>query len=146
MYKQKPQFGKKKPRYLFAINQYDNYRCSKCPRCKKNMAIRKFALLIHIDEFGILNLGKSCRYCSKCEFIIVHKNDLESILAYTMEQRDPSVIGNEYFVFGTVDLEKWKESCYEKPATMDDLLKSSSDFKEYVDLKLQGGWMPPPTI
>jgi hypothetical protein len=38
--------------------------------------MRKFPLLIHMDGYGLLNLGKTCRYCAKCEFIIAHQDQL----------------------------------------------------------------------
>ena len=64
--------GKLPPRYLFILNPYTDARFSKCPRCERPTHLRKFALFILIDDWGPLVLGKTCRYCTRCELIIAH--------------------------------------------------------------------------
>lgn len=95
--------GKMPPRYSFILNQYPTERLSKCPKCNKATYPRKFALFIHIDKWGPLVLGKTCKYCSKCELIIAHQDELESQLAYNFSRLAPEVIGNDYLVMGTMD-------------------------------------------
>jgi hypothetical protein len=79
----KTKIGKLPPRYKFILNEYPGERLSKCPLCKKPTHERKFALLIHIDEWGLMVFGKTSKYCSKCELIIVHQHELEAELAYS---------------------------------------------------------------
>ena len=69
--------GKLPPRYTFILNPYQDTRLSKCTICRKPTHMRKVALLIHIEEWGLLALGKTCRYCSHCELIIAHRDELE---------------------------------------------------------------------
>jgi hypothetical protein len=85
--------GKLPSRYSFILNPYKNVRLSKCPRCQKPTHMRKFALLIHVDEWGLLALGKTCRYCTRCELIIAHKDELEDELVGVFERHAPEVIG-----------------------------------------------------
>ncbi|NJK76213.1 MAG: hypothetical protein HC942_22210 [Microcoleus sp. SU_5_6] len=105
MAKSKTYIGKLKPRYSFILNQYPDFRASKCtnPKCQKLTHLRKFALFIFIEGVGPIILGKTCRYCSKCELIIAHQDELEAELALNLQKIAPQAIGNEYFVVGTFD-------------------------------------------
>ena len=38
--------GKLSPKYSFVLNEYSDYRVSKCPKCNHNTFRRKFPLLI----------------------------------------------------------------------------------------------------
>jgi hypothetical protein len=99
----KKRIGKLPPRYSFILNPYADVRLSKCPRCQKLTHLRKFALFIHIDKWGPMALGKTCRYCSRCELIMAHKDELEAQLEHSFSQIAPEVIGNEYLVLGTIE-------------------------------------------
>ena len=92
--------GKLSPRFTFILNPYKHARLSRCPLCQRPTHMRKFALLIHIEHGGFLALGKTCRYCSPCELIIAHQDELEDELVRTFEERAPEIIGNQYNVFG----------------------------------------------
>lgn len=96
----KRHLGKLPPRYKFILNRYEYERLSKCPLCKKQTHERKFALFVHIDEWGPMVMGKTCKYCSPCEMIIAHQHELESDMAYAFSRLAPEVIGNEYLVMG----------------------------------------------
>ena len=99
--------GKLPPRYSFILNPYTDVRLSKCPRCQKPTHLRKFALFIHIDAWGPMALGKTCRYCSRCALIMAHQDELEAQLAHSFSQIAPEFIGNEYLVLGTIDKKVW---------------------------------------
>ena len=86
-----PKNGQLPERYSFLLNPYTDTRLSKCPRCEKPTHPRKFALFIHIEQWGPLTLGKTCRYCSTCELIIVHQDELEAQLAQTFSQLAPEM-------------------------------------------------------
>ncbi len=142
MAKKRTQPGKLPPRYLFALNQYAETRWSKCPKCHGLTYMRKFPLLIHIDGFGLLTLGKTCRYCAKCEFIIAHQNDLEHVMTEIFSESHPEVVGNEYFVIGTVDKKAWQESL-DEPMKPEDIWIHTADIKKRMTLGYEpGGWGP----
>jgi len=105
--------------------------------------MRKFPLLIHIDGFGLLTLGKTCRYCPKCELIIAHQDGLEHVMAEVFSESNPDVIRNQYFVIGTVEKKAWQEGMI-APMKLEDIRDRTADIKEYLVLGYEpGGWLPP---
>ena len=144
MSRKKPKrIGKLPPRYSFALNPHKDTRVSKCPRCSRLTNARKFPLFIHVDDWGPIVLGKTCRYCPRCEFIIVHQDELERELARFFEQHGPDPIGNDYFVLGTVSLKAWKDGLQGKKGDLDHMLEHFSDFKKRLKLEMErGGWGP----
>ena len=134
--------GKLKPRYSFILNPYPDYRASKCPNCEKLTHMRKFALFIFIEGAGGVILGKTCRYCSKCELIVVHQNELEAELALNLQKVAPQAIGNEYFVVGTFDKKVWQRRLEnEETGVSSELFSNLADFKKVLDLNYEpGGW------
>ncbi len=138
----KPRIGKLPPRYLFALNPHANYRASRCPECDGLTYPRKFALLIHAEPHYPLAMGFTCRYCPKCELIIAYQDELEAQLAALFQERDSSVMGNDYFVLGTVDLKAWQASL-SAPKPIAEILEHAADFKTYVTIEyFPGGWYP----
>lgn len=134
-------FGKLKPRYSFILNKYDDFRASKCIKCDKPTFLRKFALLIHIDDGGLITLGKTCRYCAKCELIVVHKDELEAELIHKFETLKPKIIDNDYLILGTVEKKFWQQQLIKPSANLVEILKHTADFKKYLDFKYQpAGW------
>ena len=133
--------GKLSPRYAFALNPFKDARFSHCPKCKGVMNMRKFALFIHVDGWGPLSLGKTSRYCPRCELMIVHQDELEEQLCNFFDQYSPELIGNDYFVLGTVRLKAWKEGLRGTKLNLEQISERVSDFKKYVELKVdRGGW------
>ncbi len=140
--KNKGKIGGLPPRYLFALNPFEDYRATKCPNCTQPTRARKFALLIHVDPENLIALGKTCRFCPKCELIIAHQNELEGLLAAMFEQRDPSVIGNDYLVLGTMDRKAWRQGLHQ-PKTITEMLPFVAAFKGYRTIEQEpGGWFP----
>lgn len=136
----KTRLGKLKPRYTFILNPYPNERISTCTNCRKPTHPRKFPLVIGVEDFGILTLGKTCRYCAKCEIITAHQHELEHELAYNFETRAPELIGNPYFVIGTMDKKQWQKSLTD-PVAQKEAFDYMADFKEVLDLVIEpGGW------
>src|SRR5438270_12499446 len=95
--------GQLPPRYSFALNPHKEMRCTKCPQCEQPMRLCKFALLIGVEDYGMLVLGKTCRFCPRCEFIIAHQGELEALLAASFAAHAPEVISNDYYMIGTAD-------------------------------------------
>ncbi len=139
----KTKIGKLTARYSFILNQYPEERLSKCPLCKRLTHERKFPLFIHIDQGGLIVLGKTCKYCARCELIIAHQHELEAELANKFSQISPEVIGNEYLVIGTMEKKFWERGLQGDRSEPEDQLKHIADFKKVYDLKIEpGGWYP----
>ncbi len=137
------QVGKLTPRYSFLLNPYSDVRLSKCPRCERLTHLRKFALFVHVEGWGPLVLGKTCRYCTPCELIMAHRDELEAELA-----RGPAPIsshgpGSGYLVLGTVKRKEWQKGLEGDGRRLEDMLEHMADFKQYFDLHVEpGGWRP----
>ena len=139
----KRRIGSLPPRYSFILNPYSDIRLSKCPQCDRPTHQRKFALLIHVEGWGPLALGKTCRYCARCELIMAHQDELEAQLAHSFSQIAPEVIGNEYLVLGTIDKKVWQEGLAGGGGELGEMLKHVADFKRVLKLEVEpGGWYP----
>jgi hypothetical protein len=44
-----------------------------------------------------------------CDLLLAHKHELEHLLTELFRQADPSVIGNNYLIIGTVEKSSWRE-------------------------------------
>lgn len=144
MSKRRERVGKLPPRYKFMLNPFVDTRLSSCPKCERLTYPRKFPLLLHVGGFGLMTLGKTCKYCPRCELIMCHQDELEGELYLSFGKLKPEVIGSEYFVLGTVERKTWKQGLADpRGLTLDGLLEHASDFKKYVDLEFDpGGWRP----
>jgi hypothetical protein len=137
-----PRIGKLPPRYRFFLNPYTEYRFSSCPRCHAKMHQRKLPLVIHIDPLHLIALNKTCRYCPGCEVLIVHQNELESILAAMFAERWPHDLGNAYLVLGTMERADWKEGMRVEPSPADAFARMH-DFREHLNFVVQpANWYP----
>ena len=135
--------GKLPPRYSFILNPHAGTRLSKCPLCEKLTYPRKFAFFIHVDGWGPMALGKTCKYCSRCELIMMHQDELEAELAYGFSKFSPEVIGNEYIVLGTIERKVWQAGVRGSGTEFGEVLKHTADFKRVYDLEYDpGGWYP----
>jgi hypothetical protein len=131
------------PKYSFILNQYSDEPLSKCPLCHRPTHKRKFALLMHIDQWGLMVMGKTCKYCSPCELIISHKHELESELSYKFSTIAPEMIGKKYLVIGTVEKNIWQKGLKGNLPRLEEILEHSADFEKVHTLELEkGGWYP----
>jgi len=138
----KDRFGKLPPKYSFALNPHSDIRFTRCPKCHRLMNPRKFALIIHVEDEGLIILGKTCRYCPACELIIAHQNDLEAELANSSSRFDSDISGNPYLVIGTVELKAWRQGL-RRALPLDHFRDRTSDFKRVLRMSLdRGGWKP----
>lgn len=129
------------PRHRFVLNPYTDARFSRCPRCDALMKVRKIPLLIHIEPKNLLALRKTAKLCPPCDLLIVHQNELEAQLSYAFRERDPDSFSSEYLVMGTVETVDWKAGL-DKPSDPADLLERFHPFREQLEVKVTGGWMP----
>ena len=135
--------GEQSLNYSYMLNPHSEVRLSKCPKCEKLTHLRKFALLIHIEAWGVLALGKTCRYCSRCELIMVHQDELEAELEQSFSRIAPEVIGKAYMVLGTMEKKVWQEGLIGRGQPPAEMLKHVAEFKKVYDLEYEpGGWYP----
>ena len=136
------QFGKLPPLYSFALNPYEDVRFSTCPECGQRTLLRKVPLVIHVQPAHPLILNKRCRYCPDCDLLIVHQDELEHWLAVSFQERMPEIIGNDYFVLGTVDKATWRKQQKES-IPMGELAAYLHDFKDHLQISYSPpGWYP----
>jgi hypothetical protein len=138
----KPRFGGLPPRYSFILNPYVDTRLSKCPLCDRPTHPRKFALFIHVDNCGPLVLGKTCRYCTRCELIVAHQDEVEAEMAQSLGRIAPEAVGGEYLVLGTMDRKLWQQGLRSGGTELAASLEHVAEFRRVFDLKVEGGWGP----
>ena len=139
----KTKIGNLPPRYSLLLNPHADLRLSKCPKCQKLTHSRKFALFLHIDGWGPMVLGKTCRYCSRCEMVMVNRNELEAELARGLSRMAPGVIVENHLVLGTIEKKIWREGLGGHGKPLAEMLKYVADFKHHYSLEYDlGGWHP----
>ena len=133
-------FGKQPPRYTFFLNPYQDVRfTAKCPQCEGKMGQKKLPLVISVKDWEPVSINKTCRFCSHCELLVAHKDEIENILVQLFEQLNPDVIGNDYLVIGTLDRSTVKRAMSDE-LMLQDLREVLHDFKKVVDFEITGGW------
>jgi hypothetical protein len=136
------QLGKLPPLYRFALNPYEDVRFSTCPECGLRTLLRKVPLVIHVEPIHPMILNKRCRYCPDCDLMIAHQDELEHWLTVSFQDRVPEIVGNDYFILGTVDKATWRKQKKES-IPMGELPAYLHDFKEYLQIsRSPGGWYP----
>jgi hypothetical protein len=142
MVKQKTaRLGKLPPRHEFFLNPYRDERFTRCPACAEATKARKKPFLVHIDPHVLLVLNMTGRYCPACDLIILHQDRLEDLLIRTCERNDPSLIGNDYLVLGTVERRAWRQ-VQKHPADYETLFANLHDFAKHVFFEPLRGWVP----
>lgn len=102
--------------------------------------MRKFPLVIHVEPLYPVVLNKSCRYCPPCDLIIAHQEEIEAQLALFFLERDPSLVGKEYLVLGTLDRAAWRKGRKE-PIPIGELLDYLHVFAEVLRFEPEHwGW------
>lgn len=103
-------------RYTCILNPFSDYRASKCPNCQSSNFERKFALFIHVEGTGPIILGKTCKYCSRCEMIFVNQPEVAAELGLATGR---AVEELDWLVLGTVDKGYWKARLGKAPTATD---------------------------
>lgn len=127
----KPHIGAKSPRYLLFLNPYRDVRFTRCPKCQRLTNLRKFAFLIHIDEKGLVALGKTSRFCPHCELIIVHQDEIEPEIANIASRPLSKLLSTQYVVIGTIPVPLWK-SALRNRLSVETVRHLASDFKHHL--------------
>lgn len=118
------------PRYAFVLNPHADTKFTKCPRCETKTNVRKLSLIIHVEGFGLVLLGKTCRLCLQCETLIAHKAELDKLLRAVVTVSKP-----EYVVLGTADRRTHRRGLA-GGASRDDVRAHTSDFKSYWNVEV----------
>jgi hypothetical protein len=140
--KKERRLGKLPPQYTFILNPYAEYRFTRCPGCDRKMRQRKLPLFIHVDPMNPVAINYTCRYCPDCDLLIAHQDQVEELLAGIFAELDPSIIGNEYLVMGTVERKAWREGV-KQPKGIPEMLAHLHVFEEVRTVRVQpGGWYP----
>ena len=132
----RPQLGKLPPRHTFFLNPDSDERFTRCPICRKLTKVRKKPYLIHIDPKQLLVLNVSGRYCPDCDLLILHQDVVEDLMVRAFQERDPSVIGNDYLIIGTVERRASRQGDAKTA------LANLHDFREVVTFEPEPGWAP----
>ena len=129
-------------RYSFLLNPYRDTRLSKCPQCERPTHPRKFPLVIHVEKWGPLVLGKTCRYYARCELIIVHQDELEPLLTARLRRAEGPNRPLDYLVLGTVEPQVWRKGLA-GGVSFGELLLHMADFSRHMQIEQTGhGWGP----
>jgi len=88
------------------------------------------SLVIHVEGFGLVLLGKTCRLCLRCETLIAHKAELDNLLSTVVTGSKPG-----YIVLGTADRRTHRQGLA-GDASLDDVRAHTSDFKSYWNVEI----------
>jgi len=136
-----PQLRPENMRHYFFLNPYEDAAFTRCPKCESKTLLRKFPLAIHIEPEQFLVLNKTCRYCTRCDLIIAHKSEVETLMVACIEDKKPEIIGNEYLIIGTMEKRDWRDrDRIEKAGLAIERIRS---FKDIWDFEvIPRGWYP----
>lgn len=126
-------------RHYFFLSDYKGFAYTKCPKCKSKTLIRKFPLVIHIEPRQIFVLNKKCKYCTRCDLIIVLKPEVKTLMTISFEDKIPDIVGNNYLVMGTLEKSDWRA----RKNMQDDveIIERMYAFREVWDFELiRPGW------
>ncbi len=132
-------------KYFFYPNPHDFYAWTKCPKCDEKTKLRKFCLLIHYKDESfrsprLLSVRMDCKFCTSCELIIKKKSEIEVALQKMVANWNLKFDPKNYFVFGTMEMNDWKQG--QKASTPpQNALENVSVFKDVLDFEIQpAGW------
>ena len=100
-------FGRLPPQYRFALNTRLDARFTRCPECKRKMKQRTLPLIVHVEPRYLSTFVQTCRYCPDCDLLIAHADLLGAQMLNWFAEYDPSVVGNEYVIIGTMERQAW---------------------------------------
>lgn len=136
-----PRLGKLPPRFSFFLNPYVDVRfTASCPGCSGRTKQRKLPLAIHVHAWGMVVLNKTCRFCSHCDLLIAHKDEIESHLAPLRSRLEPGVFGNDYLVVGTVERKDWRRGL-DNPLGPAEMIEALHDFKKHLQFEPAPRWV-----
>ena len=154
---------KKPARYNLGLNPYVDARYTYCPKCAGRMGQRKLILLIHVEPRFPFGLYRTCRYCSRCDLLIVHQDEIQQRLQQCLGPRGTPVGKDDFLILGTLDGAYSRRGMKAPPAAevldyvyLDlsalgvsphdplpaEFLDDVYPFKTVLEIKDTGDWMP----
>ncbi|MEO2013549.1 MAG: hypothetical protein ABGZ53_04185 [Fuerstiella sp.] len=138
--REQPRLGGLPPLHKLFLNPYTDIRfTSSCPSCCGKTRQRKLPLAIHVTDWGMVILNKTCRYCPTCELVICHQDEIEGQLAHLFAESEPQMIGNDYLVVGTLERKDWRRGLAE-PLCNSDMLAALHDFEGHLQFEPAPRW------
>jgi len=96
--------------------------------------------VIHVEDFGLVLLGKTCRLCLGCETLVVHQANLEQLIRVAAGHG----ARQKYVVLGTVDRRVWRRGLKGRVAPAE-MTQHMADVKTYLRVEFTpAGWYPKP--
>jgi len=135
----------KPSKYYFYLNPHDQYAWTKCPKCDAKTKLRKICLMIHYEDkplifHRLLSVRMDCKFCTEFELIIKKKSEIESVLQKMIESWKMKFSPKNYIVFGTIDMNDWKQNV-KTPLLSKETLDKTSAFIDIVDFTIRpAGW------
>src|SRR5712691_1138486 len=124
----KARMGALRPRYSFVLNSYRDAGFTRCPKCETKTRLRKLPLVIHVEQVGLVFLGKTCRLCVSCEVLIAHQAEIEQLLSASLGR---AVDSQKFMVLGTLDRRVWRRGLAHS-LSFDAVKTHMADFKAYL--------------
>lgn len=141
--REKGRLGNLSPRYKFFLNPYRDVRfTTSCPGCLGKIRQRKLPLAIHIDDWGMVVLNKTCRFCPSCDVLIAHRDEIVSLLSQHSPEVAAHVSADRFLVVGTLERGDWRRGIT-TPLTNAEMLDALHDFEDYVRFQPQPRWTLP---
>lgn len=130
-----PRLGKLPPQYRLFLNPYTSVRfITSCPGCSGKTKQRKLPLAVHVDDWGMIILNKTCRFCPCCDLLIAHQDEIEANLRQFLSQLAPHAVGNRYLIMGNVERKDWRRGLT-NPLTNNEMIEALHDFKDHLHFK-----------
>jgi hypothetical protein len=81
-----------------------------------------------------------CKFCPVCELIIKKKSEIEIYLRELVKSWGMKFKPGNYFVFGTMEMQDWKQN-QQTPIEPSKALEKIASFKDVLDFKIRpAGW------
>lgn len=131
--------GQLPPLHNFSLNPYVDVRfTAACPSCSGKTKPRTLPLAILIENWGMVILNKTCRYCPSCELLIGHQNQIEEQLSHAVNDGASGGL-NDYFVVGTLERKDWRRGITQ-PLSLEEMLAALHDFKDHLEFEPARRW------
>lgn len=132
--KKEARIGKLPPQYAFVLNPRTDVRFTRCPGCNDQMRQRTLPLLVHVDPRHMNLFVHTCRYCPACDLLLAQQDQLEWQMVDWFTQYDPSALGNDYVVIGTMERKAWNDYLRE-PLYIDQVVHHVHDFERVYKIE-----------
>ncbi len=130
--------------YRLFLNPYPDLAFTRCPQCDRPTKLRKYHLVVHVEPAQLLVLYKRCRFCEGCDLLIVKQEELESLMVYAVEQRDPTLVGNDCLLVGTLDKADGRR-VQRNESNVGEVVDLTNVFRAQVEFEPpRWGWVPTP--